>query len=78
MQEFTLPSPGIGGKGHHLRRIAAQAISYIEVNAPAYTGGAGLTGKHPAADELEAFFLACAAAVTPFKQTSPTTEPGGS
>lgn len=77
MQEFTLPSPNIGGKGHHLRRIAAQAISYIETSAPAYTGAVGVAGKHPSADELEAFFLACAAAVTPFKLTAPVTNETG-
>lgn len=61
MQEFSLPSPGIGGKSHHLRRIAAQAISYIESNAPNYDGAI-----HPSAKDLYDFFTACAVAVSPY------------
>lgn len=63
MREFDLPSPNIGGKGHHLRRIAAQAISYIQVNAPAFGG------THPHASDLRAFFSACANAVIPYDAT---------
>jgi hypothetical protein len=55
MRESDLPSPNIGGKGYHLRRIAAAAIGQIEANAPAF-----VDGKHPAASELRAFFSACA------------------
>jgi len=77
MQAFSLPSPNIGGQGHHLRRIAAKAISYIETSTPSYTGGVGVAGRHPSADELEAFFLACAAAVTPFKMATPVTDETG-
>lgn len=63
MREFDLPSPNIGGKGHHLRRIAAQAISYLQVNAPAYGG------THPNANPLRAFFSACADACAPYDTT---------
>lgn len=55
MIETNLPSPSIGGKGHHLRRIAANAISQMEVSAPNYTGGA-----HPNQYLLANFFLAAA------------------
>jgi hypothetical protein len=73
MIETSLPSPNIGGKGHHLRRIAAQAISYIEMNAPNYTGAVGVAGRHPSADELKAFFDACSTAVAPFVMGTPVT-----
>ncbi|WCA46300.1 hypothetical protein [Caulobacter phage ERS] len=71
MQEFSLPSPGIGGKSHHLRRIAAQAISYIESNGPAYTNG-----KHPSAYDLKVFFDACSTAVAGYVVAGQVT-PGG-
>ncbi len=58
MRESDLPSPGIGGKGHHLRRIAANAISQIEIAAVGYPDG-----KHPSAQTLSDFFLAAKAAV---------------
>ncbi|ALF01685.1 hypothetical protein CPT_Percy51 [Caulobacter phage Percy] len=61
MQEYSLPSPGIGGKSHHLRRIAANAISYIESNAPNYA-----SGKHPSAKDLSDFFTACATAIASY------------
>ncbi len=51
MRETSLPSPNIGGKGHHLRRIAAQAISALEIIAPKYS-----TGVHPEAKSLARFF----------------------
>jgi hypothetical protein len=73
MIDTSLPYPNIGGKGHHLRRIAAQAISYIEINAANYTGAVGVAGRHPAADELKAFFDACSAAVTAYVQSAPVT-----
>lgn len=63
MREIDLPSPNIGGKGHHLRRIAAQAISYIQVQAPARGG------THPSATTLRAFFSECANALTAFDAT---------
>lgn len=68
MRETSLPSPDIGGKGHHLRRIAAQAISQLEVVAPNYPGG-----LHPSATTLRAFFSACANACIPMDAT-PATE----
>lgn len=55
MRDFDLPSPNIGAKGHHLRRIAAAAISYIQVTASNHAGG-----LHPSASALRAFFSACA------------------
>lgn len=63
MREFDLPSPNIGGKGHHLRRVAALAISYIQVNAAAFGG------THPNATNLRAFFSACADALIPYDAT---------
>lgn len=66
MQEFTLPSPNIGGKGHHLRRIAANAISQLEMSAMDYA-----SGIHPGATELAAFFTACATAATETGKTTP-------
>lgn len=55
MREATLPSPNIGARGFHLRRVAAQAISQVEVIAAHYPDG-----KHPDASALRAFFSACA------------------
>lgn len=66
MREFDLPSPGIGGMGHHLRRIAAKAISYIQVNAPAHGG------THPSASALRAFFSGCANALAPYDASTST------
>lgn len=57
MKEASLPSPGVGSKSMHLRRIAVNAISSLEITAPKYTGGA-----HPSAAGLKAFFDACSAA----------------
>jgi hypothetical protein len=67
MRESDLPSPDIGGKGHHLRRISAAAISQIQVNAPAYAGG-----LHPSATKLRAFFSACADSLIPLDATPGT------
>lgn len=61
MREASLPSPAVGSVGFHLRRIAAKAISGIEIVAPRYP-----TGKHPQAGALRAFFIACAEALEPF------------
>lgn len=55
MRETDLPSAKIGGKGHHLRRIAANAISQLEISALGYADGI-----HPQGQELSAFFDACA------------------
>jgi hypothetical protein len=62
MRETDLPSPAIGGKGHHLRRIAAQAISQLEIAARNYP-----QGKHPSATNLAAFFDAAKAAADAIK-----------
>ena len=64
MREFDLPSPNIGGKGHHLRRIAANAISQLEIAATGYAGG-----KHPNATDLRKFFSAAADALIPLDAT---------
>ncbi|WP_448500710.1 hypothetical protein [Sphingomonas sp.] len=64
MRETDLPSPNVGARGFHLRRVASQAISQIEVSAPSYTGG-----KHPDASSLRAFFSACADALIPLDAT---------
>lgn len=64
MREASLPSPDVGSSGFHLRRIAAKAISDIEIVAPRYP-----TGEHPKATPLREFFLACAAALEPFDAT---------
>lgn len=66
MRESDLPSPDIGGKGHHLRRIAAMAINQITVNASAYGG------RHPAATTLSAFFAACKTASDLMLPVAPT------
>jgi hypothetical protein len=68
LRESDLPSPAIGGKGFHLRRIAADAISSIQKTAPAYADG-----YHPNAATLKAFFIECAAKVDEF---SPEPEEG--
>lgn len=65
MQEDTLPSPHIGRQGHALRRMVAQAISYIQINAANQ-----LDGKHSAAGDLTRFFQAAITALAPFVRTS--------
>lgn len=67
MREDNLPSPNIGSRGFHLRRVAAQSISQLQVVAPNYANG-----KHPQAATLKAFFLACAAACDPMIAAPPT------
>jgi len=62
MRDINLPSPGIGGTGHHLRRVAAKAISYIQVNQR-------IDGTHPSATDLRKFFQACADELTTFDAT---------
>ena len=64
MRESQLPSPGIGGKGYHLRRIASLAISRLQVQSGNRAGG-----KHPDATTLRAFFSACADALIPIDPT---------
>lgn len=66
MKEASLPSPGVGSKSMHLRRIAANAISALEVTAPRYDAG-----SHPSAAGLAAFFTACAAAATETGKQNP-------
>ena len=66
MREASLPSPGVGSKAMHLRRVAAQAISALEVTAPRYAAG-----SHPTAPTLAAFFTACATAATEVGKQNP-------
>jgi uncharacterized protein YjdB len=66
MQEASLPSPNIGAKGYHLRRISANAISHLEVTALGYANG-----QSPAAAAVAAFFTACAAAATEAGKPNP-------
>lgn len=58
MIESALPNPGIGGKGFHLRRMLASAVSSLEVSKAAYGG------RHPSAPALKATLDAAVAAVT--------------
>jgi hypothetical protein len=62
MRETALPSPNIGSRGYHLRRVATQVISQLEVAATFYPDG-----KHPAAATLADFFTAAKAAVDAIK-----------
>jgi len=77
MLESSLPSPNIGAKGYHLRRIAANSISHLEVVAEGYSNKAA-----PGAAAVAAFFTACAAAATtagkprPVLTLTPTTSTG--
>lgn len=48
MRETALPSPKIGARGHHLRRLVALAVSSLQTAA--YSNG-----RHPAAVTLSAF-----------------------
>ena len=66
MIESALPSPDIGAKGYHLRRIAANAISHLEVTALAYSNGVS-----PSAAKVKAFFDACAAAAATAGKANP-------
>jgi len=49
MKESALPTPGVGSRSQHLRRLLATTISSLEVTAPKYT-----TGQHPSAAALVA------------------------
>jgi hypothetical protein len=61
MRITDLPSPGIYVNSQRLRIEAVKAISACEIAANASGGTVD------SAVALEAFFLACAAAVTPLK-----------
>lgn len=68
MRETTLPGPGVISQGQELRRVAAQAISQIEIVAARTPGG-----KTRAAATLATFFTACATALDNIKDaTAPT------
>lgn len=64
MRETTLPSPGIVTWGHNLRRLAAMAISAIEIS-----GRHSLSGKSRQAVQLQTFFTACATACAAYVET---------
>lgn len=64
MKEASLPSPKIGARGYHLRRMAANAISDLEKVAPKYTNGI-----NPNAAALKTFFDACSAAAASLAKT---------
>lgn len=64
MQITDLPSPDIGVRGIKLRSDVANAISKIQVVAPAYT-----TGKPASATTLRAFFIAAETALRDFDST---------
>lgn len=66
MREASLPSPGVGSKSNHLRRIAANAISALQITAPKYANGV-----HPGGVALKAFFDACSAAAAELALQTP-------
>lgn len=66
MKDTALPTPGVGSKSQHLRRIAAQMISSFEVTAPKYANG-----SHPGAAALKAFFDACSVAASAVGKINP-------
>ena len=57
MKESALPTPGVGSRSQHLRRLLATTISSLEVTAPKYTNG-----QHPASVQLVACLTAALAA----------------
>lgn len=67
MREFDLPSPNIGATGFHLRRVAAKAISYIQINKRA-------DGTHPEAAVLRNFFKDCSDRLAVFDATPESAE----
>lgn len=66
MIESNLPSPNVGSRGYHLRRVAANVISQLEVTAQGYPNGAS-----PSAAEVKAFFDACSAAAATAGKANP-------
>jgi len=66
MREVDLPSPGFGSKSMHLRRIAANTITAVELGAARNVGGVGSE-----AAKLKAFFDACAAAALELTKIMP-------
>lgn len=68
MRETNLPSPGRLSNSHNLRRTSAIAISSVQM-AAAHTPG----GKVKSANQLQAFFTACANALASYiDNTIPT------
>lgn len=61
MRETTLPSPGILTWAHQLRRMAALAISAVEISSRHTPGG-----KSKQAKGLQTFFTACATALNSY------------
>lgn len=58
MRDTSLPSPGILSQGYLLRRVAAAAISAVEITARITPGG-----KTRGAAQLSTFFSACVTAL---------------
>lgn len=58
MREADLPSPGLVRSSMQLRRLAANAISGVQIVAPRYPGGV-----NPSALQLAEFFNAASEAV---------------
>ena len=67
MRETNLPSPGRLSNSHNLRRTSAIAISSVQM-AAAHTPG----GKVRSANQLQAFFTACAAALASYIEIDST------
>lgn len=63
MRETNLPSPGRLSNSHNLRRTSAIAISSVQM-AAAHTPG----GKVRSANQLQAFFTACSAALASYTE----------
>lgn len=61
MRETSLTSPGAIMMGHQIRRMAAVAISGVEIAARRRANG-----KSPAAKTLKAFFDSCSSALTTY------------
>lgn len=61
MRETSLTSPGAITYGHQIRRMAAVAISGVEIAARRRENG-----KSPAAKTLKAFFDSCSSALTTY------------
>lgn len=61
MRETSLTSPGAIMMGHQIRRMAAVAISGVEIAARRRANG-----KSPAAKTLKAFFDSCSAALVSY------------
>lgn len=66
MKEANLPSPGVGQRGFHLRRLMAQIISDLQIREDKTDNGVA-----PAAADLLAFMNACNAAIATTGKAKP-------